>query len=112
MGLGTNTTFEFLTDPLMPVTVWPGVGYTVKLNLKCLSVWSEYGLWVPANLDGMLILSHTYCVALGQSVSSLSPNVLMCKAEVIVITASLGHWLVTGGRASFRGTKNVSQLID
>lgn len=61
----------------MPVAVWPGVGYTCSLSLTCLPVWSEHWLWVPANLDGMLMLSHTNCVALGKLVSSLSPNVLM-----------------------------------
>lgn len=85
----------------MPVAVWPGVGYTCSLNLKCLPVRSEHGLWVPANLDGMLMLSHTYCVALGQSVSSLSPNVLMCTAEVIVIAASLGHWVGSREQGTF-----------
>lgn len=63
----------------MSVAVWPEVGYTCSLNLKCCPVWSEHGLLVPANLDGMLMLSHSYCVALGQSVSSLSPNVLIVR---------------------------------
>lgn len=41
------------------------------------------------NLNGIL-MSHANCVALGKSVSSLSPIFLFCKAEITIkITASL-----------------------
>lgn len=88
--MGGKTKFKSQADHLIAVAVWPWVGYTYSLNLRCLKltcVVRSVGCG-SRNLNGMLI-SHANCVALGKLVSSLSPIFLFCKAEITKITASL-----------------------
>ena len=74
------------------------VGHVHSLNLSCLNGQTEscgqgHGLWVPSNLYGIPILSHTNCVALSNlRLSPLASFSLFCRAEITIkIIASLGQ---------------------